>query len=290
MVDTDFTTPHGKIRIVGHYARKENKFVESAIYPANIAVQGSTTNDVIPSDGVKPPMGYVALEDGPLQFRPDDMRTAFNVNDAVGIISGGGFALFCPSGLAAKTIAAKDDPLLSWSGGQHIPGFWLAGKLAVKIPFSKNTSETQTIRLPPGAIVRDVVADVVTAVSGATINVGTLSTDSGDADGFLVNESCAVAGIVAHNNVDGTAANNTLGDLLVESDIKSADTTSLYYSVPKPYVVPAGGKILTYSTSDHAITGFILVILESPGVVQMGKAADPADARTAAADLKVETI
>ena len=106
-------------------------------------------------------------------------------------------------------------------------------------------------------MVRDCIIKVDTAVAGATIDVGTYSTADGDADGFLDGERCSVAGLVEHNNVDDTAANNTLGALLVETDIKSADSPALYASIPTGYLVPDGGKEVTYTTTNHDVAGEI---------------------------------
>jgi len=82
-------------------------------------------------------------------------------------------------------------------------------------PFVKKTDEFDTgVDLPEGNYcVSDVIVEVTKEVESATIDVGLLSTEnnnSGDADGFLVGESCAAKGFVKHNTVALTTAATTL--------------------------------------------------------------------------------
>jgi hypothetical protein len=86
------------------------------------------------------------------------------------------------------------------------------------------------------------------------------------------------------NLVDDATTKTTLGALLTETDIKSADTTALYLSVANAYLVPAGGKEVTYTTTDHDVAGEIILIIESPGVVPVGKLEITANAASAAAN------
>lgn len=137
------------------------------------------------------------------------------------------------------------------------------GPLHIKIPFSQNATETDTgYDLPARMLVEHVYPEVVTNVAGSTIDVGVLSTESGgDADGFVDGASCATAGVVAPNIVDATAANITLGALLYDAQIKSADATALYLASRRPhYAGSITGKSISYMTSAHAIAGYIHVI------------------------------
>src|SRR6056297_1861115 len=70
------------------------------------------------------------------------------------------------------------------------------GKIAITAP-EDNSEQSTGFVLPDKAIVHDVFLDVTTAeVTGTTktINVGTDSTDSGDADGYLAGVSVSTTG------------------------------------------------------------------------------------------------
>jgi hypothetical protein len=255
--------------------------VATNMYPGRAVIKGTNDDDVIVADGIAQAIGVLGYEQCNPAFRPTNIDTIYEINAMVPVLKGSGF-LNSPGGLAVGTYAYKGDFLLSWAGGQFVPAISVAGRLALKIPFSKNTSEKTTgVRLPAGSVVRDVGVRVDDNVAASTIDVGTLSTDSGDADGFLDGESCASAGYVIHNAADGTAANITVGALLEEVELKDANT--IYYGVPTGYVVPAGGKIVSYTTSDHDISGDILIFLE--GSVAFGQVEKTVSAMSAAADV-----
>jgi len=116
--------------------------------------------------------------------------------------------------LAPGVGTVKGDLLASWGGGTVVPVVPMPGGYGVRIPFVKKTTEFDTgVDLPEGIIVSDVIVEVTKEVESATINVGLLSTEnnnSGDADGFLVGESCAAKGFVKHNTVALTTAATTL--------------------------------------------------------------------------------
>ncbi len=215
-------------------------------YPGRLVVKGTNDDDVVVSDGIKPPAGWLGFEQADANYQPTNITTLYAADAQAPVISGDCF-ISMPSGLAAKTVATKDDLLLSWGAGQVIPGVNLGGRIAIKVPFSKSTTEVSTVTIPAGVVVRDVILQVTTGEASGTIDVGTLSTASGDADGFLDGEALDNTGLVQHNNYDATAANNTLGVLLVESDI-TGDVTAGYYSIPTGYLIPTGGKVLTYTT------------------------------------------
>lgn len=292
MVDSGHIVPTGRLVTKGSPANVVYRNLGTVAngYPGRLAVREATDYDVKVSDGVLPPLGWIGYEQQATQYQVADITTINVVDTEVPIVSGGGFTIYMPSGLAAKTVATQGDCLLSWAEGKVVPGAIFGGRVAVKVPFSKSTSEVSTITLPAGAVVRDVFIDVVTNESGGTIDVGTLSSDSGDADGFLDGESLTTAGLVQHNNFDSTASNNTLGSLLVESDIVG-DVASGSFSIPTGYLVPSGGKVLTYTTSNTTATvaGYIYVVVESPGVRIVGKSGTTVNAASATAGVFVET-
>lgn len=258
------------------------------MYPGRFVIKGTNDDDVIVADGVTQPIGVLGYEQCNPAMRPDSITGIYTAGAFAPVIKGPTF-IKSPSGLALGGSAAKGDYLISWSDGKVLPAIEVGGRLALKIPFSKNTSEKDTkVKVPAGALIEDVGIQVTTAADSSTIDIGTLSTDSGDADGFVDGESCAAAGFVVHNLVDATAANNTLGALLVESDIKSADTTALYASIPVGYLVPAGGKTISYTTSDNTIAGNILVFLR--GSVKVGQVEKSISALSATQDITYKLL
>lgn len=289
MTLTGYQTPNFKIVMGGNpLIQRLNVETATNMYPGRLVIKGTNDSDIIVADGVSSPLGWLGYEQ-PGDNPPDNITSLYSVGAEAPVISGAGRLLQMPAGLAAKTTAVKTDVLLSWGDGQVVPGSWLGGRLGVRIPFSKSTTEVSTVTLPAGAVVRDVIIKAVTVASGATIDVGTLSSASGDADGFLDGESLVTAGFVQHNNFDTTAANNTPGALLVESDI-TGDVATGFYSIPTGYLVPAGGKVLTYTTSDHTVAGYIFVVIESPGIAPVGICEKSVSAASTSADVQVRTL
>jgi len=218
------------------------------------------------------PTGWLGFEKAHPDYKPATVTTAYAASDFAPVIAGAGAVLV--SKLAAGVAAVQGDYLAPWTSGLLVPVVRVGGSWALKVGFTKQTSEVDTtIDLPQYMVVRDCIIDCTTNVGSSTIDVG-LNEDvggdggesGGDLDGFLDGESCATAGIVKHNMVDATASNNTLGALLVEVDIKDATGTPVYYSVPTVpgHVCDGTAKSLTYKTSDHAIIGNILLVLEAP--------------------------
>lgn len=102
------------------------------------------------------------------------------------------------------------------------------------------TEQDTAFDIPANAVVRGVYLEVNTAEATGgtkTIDVGTLSTDSGNADGFLDGVSVAATGMVK-----GTLLNTgqTLGALL------SVDEGGTGELVPEPCVAP-GSQSVTYT-------------------------------------------
>lgn len=122
------------------------------------------------------------------------------------------------------------------------------------------TTETSTgFVIPTGAgvVPMPVSVDVATADSGITIDVGTLSTDSGDADGYIDGISVASATTVKATLTNGSV---TLGALL-----KVQDSANAGDAVPEAGFT-MGGKTVTYTLSSGADTaaGFIKLPLALP--------------------------
>lgn len=284
--------PPANTIVFGGNAHKIIQKIETATgcYPGRLVIKGTNDDDVKIGDGINTPAGWLGYEQADPEFAPDSITSLYAVNAQAPVMAGPGF-IKMPSGLAAKTVATKNDYLLSWSNGLVVPGVYLGGRLAVKVPFSKSLTEVQTITLPAGAIVRAVIPYCVTNASGGTIDIGTLSSDSGDADGFVDGASLTNAGFVLPNIADTTAGSITVGALLKEHAVVDATASTPYtVAVQNGYVVPAGGKVLTYATSDHTVAGFIYVVMESPGIIPVGKALLSANAASADADICLKSL
>lgn len=273
---------------------QEEKAEEATIKPGMVVMKGTNDDDVVACDGVtKAPFGIAGYEQSFLgaasstSNRPANVDTAYDNNARVPVLGGGGFVAMMH--LAPGVGTVKGDLLASWGGGTVVPVVPMPGGYGVRIPFTKNASETDTgVDLPEGMIISDVIVEVTKEVADATIDVGLLSTENsngGDADGFLDGESCAAKGFVKHNLVDGTATNNTLGAYLVEADIKSADTSALFYSPPTFHVVGDGQVSVSYTTSDSAnLAGNIYVVCAAPGFQIVGRAEETLAPVTATVD------
>jgi len=273
---------------------QEEKAEATTIKPGMVVMKGTNDDDVVICDGVtKAPFGVAGYEQSFLgaasstSNRPANVATAYAKDARVPVLGGGGFVAMMH--LAPGVGTVKGDLLASWGGGTVVPVVPMPGGYGVRIPFAKNTSETDTgVDLPEGIIVSDVIVQVTKEVANATIDVGLLSTEDnngGDADGFIDGESCAAKGFVKHNLVDGTATNNTLGAYLVEADIKSADTSALFYSPPTFHVVGDGQVSVSYTTSDSAnLAGNIYVVCAAPGFQIVGRAEETLAPVTATVD------
>lgn len=128
------------------------------------------------------------------------------------------------------------------------------------IPFSINdtaaNTETSTGFVHPtgAAVLPTQLVDVLTADSGIVIDIGTLSSDSGDADGYVDGVSVASTGTVKATLTNGAV---TLGALL-----KVQDSANAGDAVPETNV-SMGGKTITYTLASGADTaeGFIRIPL-----------------------------
>ena len=121
------------------------------------------------------------------------------------------------------------------------------------LPVSVATGEQDTgWALPANAIVVDVFVNVKTAATAGTktIDVGTLSSASGDADGYLDGVSVGTAGIVK-----GSLASATKGVLLKE--VQTIESNSFYAPVPD---TGSGGKKISY-TLGASVAGLVADII-----------------------------
>ena len=274
---------------------QEEKAEAATIKPGMVVMKGTNDGDVVICDGVsKAPFGVAGFEQSFLgaasstSNRPANVKTAFASAARVPVLGGGGFVAMMT--LAPGVTTVKGDLLASWGGGTVVPVVPMPGGLGVRIPFVKNDTEKDTgVDLPEGIIVSDVIVEVTNKVASATIDVGLLSTEDnngGDADGFLDAEDCGTAnGFVKHKTVDASAANNTLGAYLVESDIKSNDTTALFASVPGVHVVGDGQVSVSYTTSNSTnLAGNFYMVCAAPGFQIVGRAEETLAPVTAMVD------
>lgn len=296
MVDSGHIVPTGRLVTKGSPANVVYRNLGTVAngYPGRLAVREATDYDVKVSDGVLPPLGWIGYEQQATQYQVADITTINVVDTEVPIISGGGFTIYMPSGLAKGTVATQGDLLLSWTNGQVVPGVFMGGRYAIKVPFvnASGTALVDTgIDIPGGVMITDCMLNVTTNKASGTLDVGfDNAVEGGDLDGLLDGESIATAGLVVHNAVDTSAANITVGALLTEVVIVDATpSTPASYAVPTGYVTDGTIKSLVYTPSNHAMAGYIYVFIESPGIVPVGRAGAAADASSEAANIFVET-
>jgi hypothetical protein len=261
------------------------------MYPGRLVVKGTNDDDVVVSDGLKAPEGWLDFDATDPNYIPADITTLYAANDQAKVVSGNCF-VYMPSGLATGTTATKNDVLLSWTNGQVVPGVVMGGKTAIKVPFVQKTSAFDTgIDIPGGVIISDVIIDVVTNVAGSSIDVGFINaTESGDEDGLIDGESCVNSGLQTHVLVDATAGNITTGAYLKTVIAEANGSSATNLAVPIKYKTDGTIKSLCYKTSAHAVTGWIYVFVESPGVKVVGKALLGASAASQAADVVLESL
>lgn len=118
------------------------------------------------------------------------------------------------------------------------------------IPFdiddtAANTETNTGFVVPKGIMLPTPTVEVKDADSGITLNVGTLSTDSGDADGYIAGVSVASATIVKASVANGAL---TMGALLfVQDSVNAGD------EAPEGNVSMLG-KAITYTLASGADT------------------------------------
>jgi len=123
------------------------------------------------------------------------------------------------------------------------------------IPFSAadvtaNTETATGFTEPANALMLPSVAiRVLTLDATETVDVGTLSSDSGDADGFIDGLSLAAVGVVKATVANGS---DTMGALLVTQDSANAGDLAL-----EAHVSAAKAITLTTSAGTDTAAGFI---------------------------------
>lgn len=276
MKPTNKVVVMGKPEIVGYTAE------EAGIQPGMFVISGTTQDTCKIGNFTKGAIGFVGYEQSYqggadtssiyTRNRPEGLTGTYASGAKIPVLFTGNEVqlMLLYAGIACK----KGDRLAGFTGGKLVAGKEVKDGFAVRIPFAKSTTEVSTgFVIPAGAVVNDVYIEVATAVAESTIDIGILSTETGgDADGFLDGESCATAGKVQHVQFNATAGSNTLGALLVAGDIKSADSTALYFSVPKQHVGDGVAKTVTYTTSNHAVAGYIWIVFD--GLEVLAKAVE----------------
>lgn len=271
-----FVHPTNKVIVQGKPEVLDRTAEVDTIKPGLVVKRGTTQDLIKLGDFSTQALGFAGYEQASQPNfsttsiyevnRPEGLTGAYATGAKVPVLYLANFVLL--SKMQAGSAAFKGDDLACLSGGELVAGKITDKGFAIRIPFVKKTSEFATgFVLPAGAIISDVFVEVSTAVASSTINVGLLETGDdaeagGDADGFLVAESCAGKGRVQHKEFDADATNNTLGALLVAGDIKTADSPALYYSVPKKHVCDGVAKTVSYTTSNHTIAGDIYIVVE----------------------------
>lgn len=273
-----FVAPTNKVVAYGQTEifKQEFKTAVATIKPGHLVAKGADDSKaVLANIGTKVPVGVCGYEqsflgsDSYTSNRPATKTTAFASGAEIPALAGTNFAL--EYHLAAGFGATKGDRLCTFTSGTVVPYVPALGGYAVKIPFTKSTTEVDTgIEIPANVICTGAFVEVTSNVAASTIDVGLLSTeDSGDADGFLDGVSCANAGFIMPVNQAAAAASLTAGEL-ISTDIKSADGTAIYFALPKEHVFDGTTKTVSYTTSDHAIVGNIYLVLNAVGMFDVG--------------------
>jgi len=295
VVVSGFMKPTNKVIVMGKPEIQEYQAEEAGFVPGMTVMTGTTQDECKIGSFTGGIIGFCGYEQSYqggndstsiyTKNRPEGLTAAYADNAKIPVLFGGNFVLLTK--MYAGSAAIKGDDLAAFAGGRLVAGKMTKDGFAVRLPFTKSTTEVSTgFVLPAGAIVNDVFIEVSTAVAESTIDIGILSTENGgDADGFVDGESCAATGRVQHVNGSATAENNTLGALLVVADIKDATSPANYYSVPKQHIGDGVAKTITYTTSNHTIAGNIFVVIDGLQIV-----AKAVETVTAGADVMAQSM
>ena len=277
-----FVHPTNKVIVQGKPEVLDRTAEEAGIKPGMVVKRGTTQDLIKIGDYSTQALGFAGYEQASQPNfsttsiyevnRPEGLTGTYAQGAKVPVLYLANFILL--SKMQAGSAAFKGDDLACLSGGELVAGKMVDKGFAIRIPFVKKTTEFATgLVLPAGAIVSDVFIEASTVAESSYIDVGLLETGEdretgGDSDGFLDGESCAVAGRVQHVEVAALAASNTLGELLVASDIEDATTgTPLFYSIPKKHVCDGVAKTVSYKTSEHTVAGDIYIVIEGLKVI-----------------------
>lgn len=166
--------------------------------------------------------------------------------------------------MSTQPVTSAPVPVAVEGGGIFPLHEVLRRRLEIKvIPFTKSTTERDTgWRLPNGAIVWYVFVEVTASASSSSISVGLKSSESGgNASGFLSSLPCTSTGFVFPSQTSTSSGGQSLGSYLRGTEIKSADTTAIYFVPLKPFASSSvTAKTVTYTTSNHDIAGRIWIV------------------------------
>jgi len=259
-----FVEPTNKIVIAGEPDIRDYEVsgTVTEMKPGRLVKKGASDGLIVIGDKDGPNIGFLGFEQtfGPDQ--PADIDTAYVAEDKATVLSGPGTVLM---GYSEEAVG-KGEVVCSGSDGK-VRKLYPGSVKTMVIPFTKNTSETDTtVDIPEGAVFLNAFIEVTTEVASSTIDVGILSTEAnGDADGFLDGVSCAVAGKIAPITYDASAAADlTLGELVSQDFVE--DATAGYIAFPQMWIGDGTATSVSYTTSDHDIVGNIHIMFAEPGI------------------------
>ena len=288
MATSGYQTPVGKVVVKGQVPDIRHLNVESAtsLKPGKLLEAGSSIYDVVVASGDAPPIGWLGYEDTVPNNRKEAISTAPVAAEEHSVLAGGGFVIY--AWLDKGPTALQGDDCYSWGTGNVVTGYELHGHKCVRVPFSKNTSEADTgLHVPANVVIHWAAIEVTSAVASGTIDVGMgAGSETGhDADGILDAAPTSTAGINALNMVDATAASITgSGALIDEVEIKDATGTPVFTPIRYFPGLKCDGTLvsLSYTTSDHASTGYIMLAVSGPGIKKVGTCAKAVTASSSA--------
>jgi hypothetical protein len=277
--------------------QKQVKTVAS-MYPARLVGKDTNDHGMKICDGVNVvPVGWLGHEQTDVRFRQDAKTTIQVVNNKAACLRGGGF---CIQAAVPKGFAVRQGDIMFSAGaaGQVVPGFYVDGKPAMAIPYSKNATQTDTnVDLIAGQIVTDCLIFCETVAGGSSIDVGIgMGAESGyDIDGFVDGELASVAGLIDHlvtwttgsNNVYLKQAGDTSRGALIATLLYGADAAQHEDGSITEIAYKCDGTCVSidYTTSSHTIAGRIMVVFgRNPGIMEVGRSEITVDCTSAADD------
>ncbi len=261
---------------------QELKAAVATIKPGNlIARVTDDTKTTLATIGTNVPLGIAGYEQSFLgstshtSQRPATLLTAYATNAHVPVLAGTNFA-GCLK-LSPGFVVTKGDRLASFTDGNVVPYIPMMGGFAIRVPFAKSTSEVDTgIELPQYTIVTEAFLEVTTKVTAATVDAGLLSTEaSGDADGFIDAISAATVGIIMPTLSGAAVTNLTVGELLatdMTGSTASAAADPATWALKIAHVCDGTATTISYTTSDHAAIGNIVLVIQAKGMIDVGAA------------------